>query len=194
MIPEATLAEVDPRIRRTRRLLEDAIDNLLQQKSFDEISVQDIAEAATVNRATFYAHYDGKFQLLESMVRQRFHELLAEREVQFDSTCTSALKAFVLAVCDYVVALLGPAGDRRVEPHMESAIIGVLQSTFLAGLRERPRKDSTPASLVAAASAWAMYGAAKEWAQSNPRPPAEDIAETIVGLVAPVLRLCAPSL
>ncbi|MGA8109433.1 MAG: TetR/AcrR family transcriptional regulator [Acidobacteriaceae bacterium] len=194
MIPEATLAEIDPRIRRTRRLLEDAIDNLLQQKSFDEISVQDIAEAATVNRATFYAHYDDKFQLLESMVRRRFHELLAEREVQFDSTCTSAVKAFVLAVCDYVVALLGPAGDRRVEPHMESAIIGVLQSTFLAGLRERPRKDSAPASLVAAASAWAMYGAAKEWAQSDPRPPAEDIAETIVGLVAPVLRLCPPSL
>ncbi|HEX4039632.1 MAG TPA: TetR/AcrR family transcriptional regulator [Acidobacteriaceae bacterium] len=191
---EPSVEEVDPRIRRTRGLLQDALGNLLQKKSFDEISVQDIAEEATVNRATFYAHYDDKFRLLESMVSRRFHELLAERQVQFDTTCTSMLQTFVLAVCDYVVALLGPAGDRRVEPHMESAVIGVLQFTFLTGLRARPRKDGAPADLVAAAAAWAMYGAAKEWALMDPRPAGEEIAGTIVALVAPVLRLCAPSL
>jgi AcrR family transcriptional regulator len=194
MLQETTAAEIDPRIRRTRRLLQDALDKLLQEKSFDEISVQDIAEAATVNRATLYAHYGDKFRLLEAMVGERFYELLAERQVQFDATCNSMLQAFVLAVCDYLVALLGPSGERRVEPHMESAIIGVLRSIFITGLRERPPKDGVPADLVAAAAAWAMYGAAKEWALMEPRPPAEDIAGAIVELVAPILRLCAPAL
>lgn len=194
MLSETTLTETDPRIRRTRRLLEDALDKLLRQKSFDEISVQDIAEEATVNRATLYAHYGDKFRLLEAMVGDRFHELLAERQVQFDATCTSMLQAFVLAVCDYLVALLGPSGERRVEPQMESAIIGVLRSTFIKGLRDRPRKDGTSADLVAAAAAWAMYGAAKEWALTEPRPPAEKIAGAIVELVAPILRFCAPAL
>ncbi len=45
---------LDPRVRRTRHLLHQALGNLLETKEFEKISVQDIAEAATVNRATFY--------------------------------------------------------------------------------------------------------------------------------------------
>ncbi|MBI4304912.1 MAG: TetR family transcriptional regulator, partial [Chloroflexi bacterium] len=45
----------DPRVKRTRKLLHDAFDSLLSEKSFEAITVQDIAERATVNRATFYA-------------------------------------------------------------------------------------------------------------------------------------------
>ena len=75
---------LDPRIRRTRQLLQEALGKLLETKDFDEISVQDITEAATVNRATFYDHYTDKFALLEFFVAGRFHALLAQRGVQFD--------------------------------------------------------------------------------------------------------------
>lgn len=51
----------DPRIRRTRQLLQSALQTLMQTRSFDEIAVQDITEAATVNRATFYDHYTDKY-------------------------------------------------------------------------------------------------------------------------------------
>jgi len=93
---------LDPRIRRTRRLLQQGLGKLLESKEFEKISVQDIADAATVNRATFYDHYADKFALLECLVASRFQELLAERNVQFDGTCASALKAMVLAVCGVV--------------------------------------------------------------------------------------------
>ena len=46
--------KLDPRIRRTRGLLQDALKRLLEEKEFDKISIQDIAQAATLNRATFY--------------------------------------------------------------------------------------------------------------------------------------------
>ena len=65
---------IDPRVRRTRRLLQQALENLLKTKGFEELSVQDIADAATVNRATFYDHYPDKFALLECMVAGRFNE------------------------------------------------------------------------------------------------------------------------
>ena len=48
---------VDPRVTRTRKLIRDSLTSLLAEKSFESISVQDIAERATVNRATFYAHF-----------------------------------------------------------------------------------------------------------------------------------------
>src|SRR5580658_2553053 len=130
----ATVCEtLDPRIRRTRELLQQALDKLLESKEFEKISVQDIAEAATVNRATFYDHYNDKFALLECMVGGRFHELLANRGVQFDGSCASALKAIVLAVCDYLTQMQGPHGKREFEPHMESAIIQVVRRMLLEG-------------------------------------------------------------
>src|SRR5437899_12498194 len=106
---------VDPRIRRTRQLLQQALEKLLETKEFDRMSVQDMTEAATVNRATFYDHFTDKFALLECMVGSRFHELLAARGVQFDGNCDSALKAIVMAVCDYLARMQGPECNRQLQ-------------------------------------------------------------------------------
>ena len=46
----------DPRILRSRRMLMDSLAKLLMKKEFDDISVQQIADEATLNRATFYLH------------------------------------------------------------------------------------------------------------------------------------------
>jgi AcrR family transcriptional regulator len=180
---------VDPRIRRTRRLLQESLCKLLKTKPFDEVSVQDIAETATVNRATFYDHYRDKFALLECMVAERFHELLRERKVQFDGTCASALKATVLVVCDYLTGLKGPAGSRALEPRMEAAVVAVLRRMFLEGIRRYPRKDGSAPEVVAAAAGWALYGAAKEWVENPTRGAPEEIADTVTRLVAPILQL-----
>jgi hypothetical protein len=61
----------DPRIRRTRQLLHRALRTLLQSRSFDELSVQDIADEATVNRATFYDHYTDKSALFSCSKSER---------------------------------------------------------------------------------------------------------------------------
>ena len=58
--------EADPRVKRTRKLLQDALLELLAEKSFDAITVQDIAERSTINRATFYAHFVDKYDLFAS--------------------------------------------------------------------------------------------------------------------------------
>src|SRR6202041_983629 len=89
----------DPRIRRTRQLLQGALGTLMQSKSFDEVSVQDITDAATVNRATFYDHYTDKYALLQAMVAGGFHELLHERNVSYNGNCPSAVSAVILAAC-----------------------------------------------------------------------------------------------
>ena len=65
---ETTCKMPDPRVQRTRKLLQSALGKLLKEKGLEDISVQDIADAATLNRATFYDHYNDKFALLECMV------------------------------------------------------------------------------------------------------------------------------
>ena len=71
-------------------------------KSFDEISVQDITEAATVNRATFYDHYTDKYALLDALVGGGFHEFLHERQLRYETGCPAALSAIIQATCDFL--------------------------------------------------------------------------------------------
>ncbi len=187
-IPEKS---VDPRILRTRKLLQQALVNLMKEKQFDAISVQDIAESATINRATFYDHYPDKFSLLECTVGSRFNELLAERGVTFNSSCTSALKAMALGVCDFIASsqLLCSERAGQMEPHMESAIIAVVRRMLLDGLETHPSSAPVSPQMIATTASWAMYGAAKEWAQTPNRPPSNEIVDTVVTLVSPLLAL-----
>jgi len=185
----STCETVDPRIRRTRQLLQQALEKLLEKKEFDKISVQDIADLATVNRATFYDHYNDKSELLVAMVGCRFQQLLAEREVQFDGTCAAALNALVLAAAEYVTRMRGPAGTRELEPHMESAMIAVVRHILMEGLKKHPTTNGVAVELVAAAASWAIYGAVKEWAQTPERCPALELAATVMAMVAPILQV-----
>ena len=70
--------KLDPRVVRTRQLLRDALVALIGEKGFDAITVQDIAERARVNRATFYLHYKDKNDLLIKSLRDALGELIAD--------------------------------------------------------------------------------------------------------------------
>ena len=65
---------IDPRVKRTRKLLQQALLDLLQEQSFAGISIQEITERATVNRATFYAHFPDKYALLDSVLQEQFQQ------------------------------------------------------------------------------------------------------------------------
>lgn len=54
----------DLRVRRTRKLLQKALLEATSEKGFAHVTVRDITERAMVNRATFYRHYEDKYDLL----------------------------------------------------------------------------------------------------------------------------------
>jgi AcrR family transcriptional regulator len=193
-IEEDAGCRIDPRIRRTRHLLQQALEKLLETKDFESISVQDITEAATLNRATFYDHYPDKFALLECMVARQFFGLLAQRNVKFDGTCPSAIRGIVLGVCDYVAGIPGTERQRQLEPHLESAVVSVVRRMILDGLRQNPPPRGASPEMFAAAASWAVYGAAKEWASSPDRVPSEEAADEIMSLVLPVFGVDAEAL
>lgn len=185
------LESQDPRIRRTRQLLQQSLAHLLTTREFEKLSVQEITDAAGLNRATFYAHYPDKFALLECMVAARFHALLDQRGIVFDGTCSSAVQGIVLGVCDFLAQSLTPtapdAPPTHLPPHMESAIVAVVRTMLLDGIRRHPPATGDTPELLAATASWAIYGAAKEWVRTPNRAPSEAIAATIFRLIAPLL-------
>jgi AcrR family transcriptional regulator len=74
---------VDRRIARTQRLLGEALLELIQEQSFDSITIRDITERADIGYATFFRHYDSKEELLaqqlESIIRQ-LEDMVGERD------------------------------------------------------------------------------------------------------------------
>ncbi len=183
----------DPRIRRTRQLLQGALLQLLGSKPFDDISVQDIAESATVNRATFYDHYTDKFALLEALIAGGFHRMLQERSVRYDGTCPSAARAVVLAACDYLATVRGAqAGCERrsnVEALEDAAMIAAIRRVLEDGMAKHSSVPAERRAMQSAAASWAIYGAVKEWLNTADRPAAEAIVPEIVTMVTPLLGM-----
>jgi AcrR family transcriptional regulator len=184
----------DPRIRRTRHLLQGALQELMRTKSFDEVSVQDITDAATVNRATFYDHYTDKFALLDAMVGGGFHKMLDERAVTFDGSCPSAAAAVILAACDYLTQMETGDGtcqkQSAFQPLADAAITRAIGRVLAGGIPggEEVATTGPGGEIVIAAASWAIYGAVQQWFRSNNRIPAETMVEQVLELVLPILK------
>jgi AcrR family transcriptional regulator len=175
----------DPRILRSRRMLMDALASLLIKKEFEEISVQEIADEATLNRATFYLHYPDKNALLQAMTGVRFRDLLERRAITF-TDCNGALRAIALGVCDYLAESTGCPGQLgRIL--LEGSIIPVVEDLFEEGLAHHGMSPGADAAMLATTAAWAVFGAARRWFQTPNRIPAEEMAARIETLVSPVL-------
>jgi AcrR family transcriptional regulator len=187
----------DPRIRRTRHLLQGALLILMKTKAFDEISVHDITDAATVNRATFYDHYTDKFSLLDATVGGGFHILLHERNVSFDGTCPSAASAIILAACDYLTQTHSNTGactrQSAFEPLFDAAITNAIRRVLASGIQQHGDGPTIPPDMVATAASWAIYGAVKQWFYTPNHPPAEQIVPSILHLVLPILQQAEPA-
>src|SRR4030088_3411596 len=95
----------DPRVVRTRQLLRAALRGLLREKSFQTISVQDIAAHATVNRATFYAHFVDKYALLNDLIRETFQEALAQKLPAGAPFSPPNVRLLIEALCGYLKEL-----------------------------------------------------------------------------------------
>src|SRR3954447_26650861 len=72
---EFTMAKVDRRILKTQESMKKAVIELMTEKNFDDITIQDIADRANLNRGTIYLHYQDKFDLLDKLIETHLNEL-----------------------------------------------------------------------------------------------------------------------
>ncbi|MFJ7511794.1 TetR/AcrR family transcriptional regulator [Peribacillus simplex] len=69
------MSTVDRRILRSQEAIKKAFTELMSEKKFDSITIQDIADRANVNRRTIYLHYLDKFDLLDKLIEEHINEL-----------------------------------------------------------------------------------------------------------------------
>jgi AcrR family transcriptional regulator len=179
-------SKVDPRIRRTRQMLFQAFQDLLAEKSFDQISVQDITERSTLNRATFYDHFTDKFALLEAMIGGRFSTLIEARMAGSEGTCEASLRQLILAACDFLAEISSGCQkhQRQFEPFVESQVKAILCEFLLEGLRSHKAKNP---ELKATMVSWAIAGAALQWSRKR-KTSADQLADAVLPTVHTALE------
>src|SRR5437899_13065030 len=100
--PKELEEKLDPRVKRTRSLILRSFESLLAEKGFEAISVQDVTDNAEVNRATFYAHFHDKYELLDYSISQMFRHEIEKRTLDACHYSPDNLRNLILAVCDFL--------------------------------------------------------------------------------------------
>jgi AcrR family transcriptional regulator len=184
-----TVNEKDPRVQRTRQLLLQAFTALLEERhNFHSISIQEITQRATVNRATFYAHFEDKYELLEKWMREKFHRRLKDQLPASSTLQMHTLYMLIWAVFDFLAHFrdrLKPA-DKQFEPLFEVALQQELYEILFAWMKSVSRDVHVSEEIgetTALVISWAIFGPAAQWSRGDRTTSAEEMTHSILSVV-----------
>lgn len=183
--------KLDPRVKRTRSLILDAFENLLPDKGFQSLTVQDITDKAEINRATFYAHFADKYDLLDQSIRQTFRQELEKRTLNACHYTDENLRMLIVTVCEFVshahthCTTAQPQFEALVETQVKKQLQELLQMWL-----EKEETD-IDTNTAATAASWAIYGLVLQWnrEKGGERLSTEQFADQVFPLIAANLQL-----
>jgi AcrR family transcriptional regulator len=181
--------ELDPRVKRTRQLLDQAFIQLLTEKGFEAITVQDVTQRAGVNRATFYAHFQDKYELLDRSIRGSFRQEIKSRLLDTCHFSPENVRRLIVAVCEFTGNLTSHCApsQRQFEPLVENQIKSQLYEMILMWMKQT--ESTTSPETSATAASWAIYGLAMQWNREKKPQTAEAFADEVLPLVIGNLNL-----
>ena len=149
---------IDRRVARTRAALYDALINLVRQKDYDLITVEEILNLANVGRSTFYAHFASKDDLLETSLERLRQILIAAREEAYpggtgwrpeSGSLSLALFQHMAEHADIQLALIGGRGAAIVQHAINDVLASLLRDALPASQASGFSRDLAIRHIVA---------------------------------------------
>ncbi|MCL4266293.1 MAG: TetR/AcrR family transcriptional regulator C-terminal domain-containing protein [Anaerolineae bacterium] len=178
------MEKVDRRVRRTRALLGQALRDLILEKPYEAITIQEITDQADLNRATFYLHYTSREELLMDSLEQQFDALVEQIEVEKNGRPMWENPATIRLIFEYVAenaalykVLFGPKGQGYVMHRVLDYIAQVDEDELQAAFG----KDALPVPNVILARhfAGALFALVSWWLEQDMPYSPTYMAETI---------------
>lgn len=182
-------ATSDPRVRRTRERLRDALVALSREKPYGDIRMTELLARADVGRATFYAHYRDKEDLLISLflgMIDHFERLGAAQEPQAILPGARQLLRHFHEAKEFGRAL-ARAGKMEV-------LMRACEARLRRGLEARlPARCDPPPAVVATVAAGAYTTLTNWWMNGGQTVPPDVLADQLEALIGPGVRAaCNP--
>jgi len=186
----------DRRVQRTQQLLRGALLSLIQEKDFETLSVQDIIDRANVGRATFYAHFDNKedllvsgFDNLRASLKERQREALARRSGLDERVLGFSYEMFAHANehRNVFLAMAGKRSHALVQQLLYKILLDLVRDDLKATVwRDRP--NSVPVEALAQFITGALFGLLMWWLNGKMRLSVEEVNTLFRQLAIPVLK------
>lgn len=190
MAPDHENVKTDPRVLRTRKLIDEAFLAVLNDKGFEELSVQDVADRAGINRATFYAHYGDKYDLMADWIRKDFTDKLQEKNLLVRDLSGESVLEIITLVGAYVAGLHGHCKPphRHLDWMLEQEISGYCADLFRSWAQGRMNaRERKSIHMRTTAAAGAMYALILDWLPAEKRPSVEAFAKSILPTIMDIL-------
>jgi AcrR family transcriptional regulator len=175
----------DPRAQKTRQKLKQALVEVLADKEFPEITVNDLTRQAEINRATFYSHYADKQQLLDNLVSETFSQMMIAYTSGKTSLEDDNLQEFIKSSWEYVGFFSGSVGG-GISDSFTAAIRGevvrqleVIITTWL----ETDSTDKSNSQTLISGIAGAIFNTGANWARESNQNQLEEHSQTLRNLM-----------
>jgi AcrR family transcriptional regulator len=185
----------DLRVRRTRMMIEKAFNELLLEKGFQSITVQDIAERAMVNRATFYDHFIDKYALFEHSMRTGFRQTLESKLPAEFNYCPSNVGLLIETLGEFLAQVDDHCRPRNPEglPSFDEQVVDLISELLSKWLGENTAStETTSLPLITDVASWAMYGAARHWSLQKHREPIKVFAMRVAPMISAIIQQGEP--
>src|SRR5215831_954907 len=190
----------DRRTRRTRQVLEQALLELIEEQSYETITIQQITDRANIGRATFYLHYPDKEQLLLATLRGLTDDLERRLPTLSGQDLLAGDRRLLIAIFQQVAryrrlyqALLSEHGPSLVVRRLHDGLARQIAARVVAPLLGVPREggDATapqaPPSFLAAYLSGAIVAAYTWWLDRDCQESPEEMALLVQHANRPVL-------
>lgn len=109
----------------TKKLIEQSFVVLLQKKQLEQITIKDITLSAKINRATFYAHYDDKYQLFSSMMEKSIEDAFCTEPLIHFSSDTDLIDILLYSIESYLQEIKThcPYSYRNLFPKIRTVMV-----------------------------------------------------------------------
>lgn len=186
---------MDRRVLKTRKAIIEAFVGLLEEQDFEQITINDIADRANVNRGTIYLHYADKFDLLDQCIETYLQQLLDACMIESSTTTPVTAKDALLRTFRYLeqhastyTTLLTKKGIPVFRSKLMTLLVqGVEEQMDACGIQEGMKKEITIQFLASAA-----VGLLEWWIMNSMPYPAEEIVDQLISLLELHLQLHAP--
>lgn len=166
--------KTDRRVLRTRQMLRDALIELIVEKGYDAITVQDITDRANVGRTTFYLHYGHKDDLLLNGLQEMYQEII--QQIEPGRMNDSADWAHIAQYVEFYKMMMGPKGSQQFTVQLRDFLVEIGIKHVVSPLQSDESKLRVPGGLMAHFVAGAQLGMVTWWLSNTEKYPPETIA------------------
>lgn len=179
----------DPRVKRTRQLFLQAFNDLVGiKRNIYSISVHDITNQATVNRTTFYTHFQDKYDFLEYWMTEKFQMTIRDRLPEQTRCNADNLRILIQTIFDFLLRFqqCSTPGDKQFEAMFENAMRQDLHRLLLKRVNEVDTRGFSQEKLEAAALviSWSIFGSALQWSRNPQYRSVETMFEEVIEVIS----------